>query len=233
MRSLPTSTAYSKKDFFMRALARCLSATFLALTAFACSAQDAAPYADGKEYKKVREVQAAADPKRVLVEEFFWYGCPHCYALDPLIGAWAKARPADVDFNRVPNTLGRPEGALHAKALYTAEALNILDKMHPALFEAIHKQNQLLNTEGQIAAVFNRTTGLMPDVFGSTFKGFAVDARFRKSEQLSKGYGITSVPVVVVGGKYYTSASMAGSNDAMLKVVDFLISKVRKERGGK
>lgn len=217
----------------MRVLARGLSAAFLALTAFACSAQAPAQYEDGKQYKQVREVQKPADPKRIAVEEFFWYGCPHCYALDPAISAWAKGKPADVEFTRVPNTLGRPQGVLHAKAYYTAESLNVLDKMHPALFDAIHKQNLPLDSEAQIANVFNRTIGLMPDIFGNSFKGFAVDARFRKSEQLSKDYGITSVPVVVVGGKYSTSAQMAGGNDAMLKVVDFLIGKVRKERGGK
>lgn len=217
----------------MRVLARCLLAIAALTTTFACSAQSAAQYEEGKQYRKVREAIAPADAKRISVEEFFWYGCPHCYALDPVIGAWAKGKPADVDFVRVPNTLGRPEGALHAKAFYTAEVLNVFDKMHPALFDAIHKQNMLLNNEAQIANVFNRTTGLMPDLFASTFKGFTVDARFRKSEQLSKTYGIASVPVVVVGGKYSTSASMAGGNEQMLKVVDFLVAKVRKERGGK
>jgi len=217
----------------MRVFARCLSAALLALTAFACSAQDATQYAEGKQYKKVREVQAPADPKRITVEEFFWYGCPHCYALDPQISAWAKKLPGDAGFTRVPNTLGRPQGVLHAKAYYTAEALNVLDKMHPALFEAMHQKNLPLENEGQIAGVFNHATGLMPDVFSGTFRGFGVVARFRKSEQLSKDYGITSVPVVVVGGKYTTSATMAGGNEQMLKVADFLITKVRKERGGK
>ncbi len=216
----------------MRAFARYLTAAALALTALACSAQDA-QYTEGKQYKKVREIQQPADKKRILVEEFFWYGCPHCYALDPEIHKWSTTKPADVDFVRVPNTLGRPVGALHAKAYYTAESLNALDKMHPALFDAIHKGGQQLDNEAQIAAVFNRTLGLMPDLFTNTFKGFAVDARFRKSEQLSKDYGITSVPVVVVGGKYMTSAAMAGSFETMLKVVDSLVVKVRKERGGR
>ncbi|HSW15142.1 MAG TPA: thiol:disulfide interchange protein DsbA/DsbL [Solimonas sp.] len=216
----------------MRAFVRGLSAVLLALSAFACSAQDA-QYTAGKEYKKVREMLAPADAKRISVEEFFWYGCPHCYALDPVISAWARKLPADADFTRVPNTLGRAEGVLHAKAFYTAQALNVFDKLHPALFAAIHQQNMMLNDEAQIAGVFNRSTGLMPDVFGSTFNGFAVDAKYRKSEQLSKSYGVTSVPVVVVGGKYMTSASMAGSNENLLKVVDFLVTKVRKERGGK
>jgi thiol:disulfide interchange protein DsbA len=214
----------------MRFVARCLFVLF-ALTPFACSAAETAQYEEGKHYKRVREVQAPADAKRISVEEFFWYGCPHCYAFDPIIGAWVKSKAADVDFARVPSTLGRPDGILHAKAFYTAESLNLLDKMHSALFAGIHQHNQPLNTEAQIASVFNRNAGVMPDVVLGTLKGFAVDARYRRSEQLARNYGVTSVPVLVIGGKYTTSATMAGGYEDMLKVTDFLVAKIRKERG--
>lgn len=213
----------------MRVLARSLLLIF-ALLPFACSAAENAQYQEGKAYKRVREQQKPVDPKRVSVEEFFWYGCPHCYAVDPLVKNWARGKAADVDFARVPSTLGRPEGVLHAKAYYAAESLNVLDQVHPAMFDAIHQRHQHLNTEQEIAAVFNRASGIMPDVAISTMKGFAVDARARRGEQLAKSYGVVSVPVFVVGGKYMTSATMAGSNEQALKVVDHLIAKVRQER---
>ncbi len=47
---------------------------------------------------------------------------------------------------------------------------------------------------------------------------------------MARDFGITSVPTVVVGGKYVTSGSMAGSFQEATKVIDFLIEKVRKER---
>jgi len=206
----------------------------LSLLTFACSAQDgAAQFQAGKQYKTVREVQKPADPKRIEVAEFFWYGCSHCYAFDPTVEKWVKTKPADVDFVRYPSTLGRPEGKLHARAFYTAEALNVSPVMHQAMFVAIHQQHQPLNAEAQIAAVFNRETGILPDVFSSTFKGFAVDSRARRAEQLALSYGLTSVPVIVVGGKYTTSAAMAGGFEEAFAVTNFLIEKVRKERGGK
>ncbi|SFF24592.1 thiol:disulfide interchange protein DsbA [Fontimonas thermophila] len=218
----------------MRCVLRGLFATAFSLLAFACSAGDSqGTFTEGKDYKRVREVQAPADPKRIEVNEFFWYGCPHCYAFDPAIEAWAKTRPGDVDFVRVPTTLGRPEGRLHAKAFYTAEILNALDAMHPALFDTLHKQHQPLNGEAQIQALFNRTTGVLPDVFSATFNGFAVDARVRKAEQLAMSYGITSVPTLVVGGTYVTSPAMAHGFTEATRVLDFLIDKVRKERAGR
>ncbi|MDD3764480.1 MAG: thiol:disulfide interchange protein DsbA/DsbL [Nevskiales bacterium] len=215
----------------MRLFVRGLLAAALSLTALACSAGDtASAYTEGKHYKEVRNVQAPTDPKRIEVDEFFWYGCPHCFAFDPTIEAWAKTKPADVDFVRVPNSLGRPQGVIHAKAYYTAEALGVLDQMHHPLFNTIQNDHIPLSDEAQLATVFNKYTGVLPDVFSSTFNGFSVDAKTRKAEQMARDFGITSVPTVVVGGKYVTSGSMAGSFQEATKVIDFLIEKVRKER---
>lgn len=207
----------------------------LALSAFACTAQEPAPkFQEGMQYKKVREATPPADRKRIEVAEFFSYGCPHCYSLDPLLEDWKKTKPADVDFVRVPHSLGSPTGMLYSKAMYTHEALNVSDKMHKALFEAIHQQHQSLASQETIAEVFNRHTGILPEVFAGTFNGFAVDARVRRAEQFAKTYAISGVPAVVVGNTYVTSGTMSGGGfPAMIKVIDFLVDKVRKERAGK
>lgn len=213
-----------------------LRGAFAALTlmVFTASAQaQAEPYQRGKHYATVAKASKPADPKRVEVAEFFWYACPHCYAFDPVIERWKKTKAPDVDFVRYPATMGRPDGRLHAKAFYTAEILNVFPKIHPAIFAAMHKQHQPLNNEAQISALFNRETGVMPDVFTSTFNGFSVDSRARKAEALAMEYGLTSVPILVIGGKYTTSAVMAGGFEESLKVADFLVEKVRKERAGK
>ena len=219
----------------MRMLVRGLTAVALSLTALACSAKDATPpkFEEGKHYKLVAEVKKPADAKRIEVAEFFWYGCPHCYAFDPSLEAWAKTKAGDVDFVRYPNTLGRAEGILHAKAFYTAQVLNVFPKMHPALFAAMHKQHQMLNTEDQVLGLFERETGVMPDLLRNTFRGFDVDSRARNAEMLSRQYGLTSVPNLVVGGKYQTGPAMAGGHEQSIAVLNFLIDKVRKERGKK
>ncbi|HWU68745.1 MAG TPA: thiol:disulfide interchange protein DsbA/DsbL [Stenotrophobium sp.] len=205
-----------------------------ALLPLACSATEAAPrYKLGTDYARVRAIEPPPNPKRIQVEEFFWYGCPHCYDFDPDITAWAAHKAADVDFVRVPNSLGRPSGILDSKAFYTAKALNFGDKMHKPFFDAIHKYNQPMNTEAQIQAFFTAQTGVMPGIFTSTFNSFAVDSEVRRAEQLAQNYGIDSVPTVVVGGEYYTNGSLAHGFPDVIKVIDFLVDKVRKERAGK
>lgn len=215
----------------MRGLMRALVAS-LALMTFACSAQDGGgKFEAGKQYKLVQKVATPADPKRITVEEFFWYGCQHCFHFEPDINTWvAKKKPADVDFIRVPASLGRPEGTLHQKAFYTAEALGIGQKMHKPLFDGIHEKHLPLNTQDALAQFFNAQSGILPDLFASTFGGFAVANRVQRAEALARDYMIYSVPTVVVGGKYQTNSMMAGSFPQTIEVIDFLIEKIRSER---
>ncbi len=209
----------------LRTLLACLS-----LVTFACSAQSKTTYKEGEQYKVVREVQKAPDPKRILVEEIFWYGCQHCFHFDPQIEAWKKGKAGDVDFVRVPSSLGRAEGIVHQKAFYTAEVLGLGDKIHKPLFDGIHVEREPLFTQEAIRAFFNKQVGVLPDVFDATYTGFTVDSRVRRADGLMKAYGIASVPTVVVGGKYYTNATLAEDFDGTIKVMDFLIDKVRQDR---
>ncbi|SEQ26095.1 thiol:disulfide interchange protein DsbA [Solimonas aquatica] len=215
----------------MRPLLRGLLAVVLSVSAAACSAKDSAGFEEGKQYKKVMAVQPPSDPKRISVEEFFWYGCPHCYAFDPDINKWLKTKPADVDFIRVPNSLGHPQGLLHSKAFYTAEALQLYPQLHTVLFDAIHKDNLPMNTQEQIGQVFAKAGGVKPDVFAGTFNSFVVEAQVNKAEQLARTYGVISVPTIIVGGKYMTSVQMAGGHDQTLTVINQLVDKIRQERG--
>lgn len=201
----------------------------LSLSPLACSAQ-ATSYTEGKEFKKVREVVAPADAKRVTVEEFFWYGCPHCYASEGAIEAWKAKKNADVDFAQIPATLGRPDGELHQKAFYIAESLGVSAKIHRPLFSAIHDKHQPMSSVDAVRALFEREAGVKPDDFTRSTSSFMVDSRARRAQQLAISYGITSVPTLVVGGKYQTSASMAGSPEKAMQVVDFLVEKIKKER---
>lgn len=199
----------------------------VAVALFAGTASAAEPYELGKEYKEVRQVIAPANAKRITVEEFFWYGCPHCFHLEPEVAAWLPKKPADVDFTRVPNTLGRPEGEVHSRAFYIAQTLGIGDKVHRPLFDAIHVQHYPMSSLDSIRALFVEVAGIKPADFDGVASSFVVDSGMRRAEQASQTYGITGVPAIVIGGKYTVSAQQD-----TFKVVDYVIEKVRKERKG-
>ncbi len=213
----------------MRFIARaCL--VLSALLPLACSAAEEPAFQQGKHYKAVLTPQEPIDPKKVEVTEAFWYGCPHCYHFDPALAAWRAKAPGDVLFDRLPSTLGRADGEAHARAFYVAEALGVGEKIHKPLFEAIHQDHKTMNTLDSLRELFGSAAGVKAADFDQASSSFMVDARMRRADSLLRAYGVSSVPTMIVDGRYMTGAGMAGSNDKVLEVVDFLIEKVRKER---
>ena len=98
--------------------------------------------------------------------------------------------------------------------------------MHPALFQAIHKDGKSLYSKDQIAEVFEEQ-GVDREKFDATFNSFAVENKVRRAEKLVRQFGITGVPALVINGQYTTSGRYAGGFEDMLKVTDFLIVKER------
>ena len=84
--------------------------------AFAAHAQGTP--VEGVDYIELRPPQSVESSDRVEVLEFFWYRCPHCYALEPELEAWAKRLPRDVQFRRSPGILN-DDWAVDARIFYT------------------------------------------------------------------------------------------------------------------
>jgi thiol:disulfide interchange protein DsbA len=196
------------------------------LVAGAAAHADSAPaYTLGQQYTVARTVAQPADPKRVTVEEFFWYGCPHCYHIEPDVSTWLQHKPADVDFVRVPCTLGRDAGIVHQRAFYVAKELGVLDRLHKPLFDAIQAEPGNMSDMDSIRSFFARN-GVDPKQFDSIATSFVIDTDMRSADELAMDYGVSGTPTFIVGGKYTVSAQAD-----VTKVIDFVIDKVRKERG--
>jgi protein dithiol oxidoreductase (disulfide-forming) len=183
------------------------------------------PAAAGERYVVLPNPQPTQTPGKIEVVEIFLYTCPHCYAFEPHVNAWKQKLPADVAFVRMPATFG-PTGPLLARTYYAAEVLGVLDKMHPVIFDAIHKQRRALNSEEDVLKLFAEQ-GVDPGVMRATLHSFAVDSKFRRAQQLEVGYGVTGVPAMAVNGKYGISIARLGA-EGMLKVADELIARERQ-----
>lgn len=182
--------------------------------------------ASGEKYVVLRTPQPVQTPGKIEVVEIFLYTCPHCYAFEPEVNAWRAKLPADVAFVRVPASFGGT-GPLLARSYYAAEALGVLDKMHPAMFAAIHKQHRPLNTEEDVMKLFAEN-GVDPEAFRATLHSFAVDSKTRRAAQLEVGYSVTGVPAMTVNGKYGLSMGNGVGPKEMLKTAEELIAKERK-----
>ena len=186
----------------------------------------AADYVEGKNYEVLKNPQPTGDPASIEVLELFWYGCPHCYRLEPYIHDWLQHKPDDVKFVRLPAILGNGWELL-AKGFFTAEMLGVLDQVHSELFAAIHEKKEKFRDDKAVRSFFIEH-GVKPEDFDKIYNSFAVAVKVNNARLMTRNYAITGVPTLIVNGKYSTSASLAGGNAEVPRVVDFLVARERK-----
>lgn len=182
--------------------------------------------AAGEGYETITPPQPVQNTDKVEVIEFFWYGCPHCYSLEPAMNTWLKSKPANVQFIRQPAVFSEVWGK-HAKAFFTAEALGVSEKTHADFFDAVQNKKQKLITEDELAAFF-LAHGVKDEDFRAAYNSFSVDAKLRQAEAMGARYGISGVPALIVNGKYRVTATTAKSQENVLPVVNQLIQQESK-----
>ena len=166
---------------------------------------------------------------KIEVREIFWYGCPHCYTLEAPLLRWLKTVPANAKFIRTPGATWASTWETHARTYYAFEAMKLVDKLHPALFTAIHAQNRPLIDENSIG-FFVSEKGVDDKAFRNAYHSFGVTAKVKSAKKYSEQGGIKTVPTLIVDGRYLTTTSMTGTHEELFKVMDFLIKKSASQR---
>jgi thiol:disulfide interchange protein DsbA len=207
----------------------CFTTTLLLLSLFA-SAEPQPPPANSEadKYDLINPPQPVLTEGKVEVAEFFMYTCPHCYAFENYLNPWVETKPNYVEFVHIPAVFGNDNGLLLAKVYYTAEDLGVLNKIHPAMFKAIHEDKRPLNNEQDLMSIFTEQ-GVSNEDFRKAFNSFSVDTKVRRAKQLTISYGITGVPEMAVHGKYRLTSGKAGGYTTLFKIVDSLVEKEHKQ----
>ncbi|QIO04526.1 thiol:disulfide interchange protein DsbA/DsbL [Acinetobacter shaoyimingii] len=200
-----------------------LGSVAAAVMAFSATTM-AANFTAGKDYTVVEKPIKVSKPGKIEVREFFWYGCPHCFTLEPHMQAWLKKIPKDVNFLRTPAAMN-PVWEQGARGYYTAEALGVRVKTHLPLFHAIHDGNQQIFDQKSQAKFFAKY-GISEAKFNTTFNSFPITAKVAESNKLAAQLQLTGVPAIVVNGKYIVQ----GEDAKVTQVVDYLIQKERKAK---
>lgn len=204
----------------MKLLSRSLMAVILSVLSFTVTAET---FREGVDYKMLSTPVEVDNPKNIEVREFFWFGCPHCFALEAQLADWKKTMPEGVDFVATPAPLNKAWKP-HAHAFYIAEALGKLDEIGPALFDVIHVDKKRVTSQDQLAEFFTQY-GVTEDEFNKLYNSFSVRVNVRKAEALAKTYRLTGVPAIIVNGKYLVENRTAKTNERMIEIVNFLIDK--------
>jgi thiol:disulfide interchange protein DsbA len=191
-------------------------------------------WTEGKSYTTLTPAQpTSTSPDKVEIVEVFWYGCGHCFHLDPTLENWkAKGKPAYGEFVRVP-VMWNDVTKAHARLFYTLEALGKLDQLHTLTFREIHVNGNMLadqdakKTEA-LQRAFLKKNGVSDADFDRTYRSFSVENKLARAEQLTRRYRVTGVPLVVVNGKYTTDVGMAGGEPQLLQLVNDLAASERR-----
>ena len=199
------------------------------LLSFAGSAAaDAAPLQKGVHYDLIEPAQPTDVAGKIEVIEFFSYGCPHCYHLEPTINPWIKKLSRDVNFIRVP--LAGGQWAAAAKLFYTLDALGVEDKLHSDVFTAIHVDKSMTGNDEAAMAPWAAKKGLDEKKFGDIYKSFAINAKVQRALQMAASHKVTGVPAIVVDGRYLVLSNTIQSYDDLLALTDRVIDMARASK---
>jgi thiol:disulfide interchange protein DsbA len=191
----------------------------------------------GKNYVPLTPAQPTdSPPGKVEVIEVFWYACPHCYVLDPLLESWRKTKPDYIDFKRVPVTWQEMHRA-HAHLFYTLSALGKEDALHKDVFELMHSdqghQGNLLFLQGNAQETFStmqqyaKSKGIAEGDFAGAWNSFTVQSNLSRADDIVRRFRIDGVPSILINGKYMTDEGMAGGPANVINIINDLAASER------
>jgi protein dithiol oxidoreductase (disulfide-forming) len=173
-------------------------------------------------YTTIKTPQANQTAAKNEVVEVFWYRCGHCFDFDPAIEQWSKNLPKDVSFRRVP-VMWDDSRAPDAKLYYTLESMGLLEQLHAKVFNAIHVEKMMVQSQEKLLDWVS-AQGVDRKAFADVYNSFSTMTKVNKARELTRGYGVTGVPAMIVNGKFLiTNTSAGGTNEGMLAVADKLI----------
>ncbi len=179
------------------------------------------------EYRLI-EPQPVAAGERVEVVEFFWYGCPYCFQLQPPLESWLKRKPDDVELRRIP-TIFRESWVPHARLYYTLEAVGEIGRLHQAVYRAFHEDREDLSTAETTAQWVGRH-GIERSRWMVAYNSPEVDRKVEQSRVFTRSYAIKGTPSLVVDGRYLTSTGMTESVPEVIPILEDLIRLARQRR---
>lgn len=180
-------------------------------------------WVEGQHYQVITPPVAVGASDEVVVTEFFWYGCGHCYTFEPMLTAWGKQLPDGAVVKPSPAVWNEPM-RMHAKAFYIAEVLGVKAVMHPVIFDAMHVQRKRLVSRLELRDLFE-DNGIDPAKFDKAFDSFGVDSQVRQADARARSAKVSGTPTLMVAGKYLIETRGAGGQTNMLEIAQHLVER--------
>ncbi len=184
-------------------------------------------FKEGVNYTRMIPTQrTVGGADKIEVAEVFMYSCPHCFDLEAFVNRWEESKDPGVRLVRIPaifNQLAQLHAQLYYTEVFLAQSGKLNDQVafRNMVFEEFHRKGNRLTSQTAIQRLFARA-GISEDDFNRTWNSFEVDQALRVAADLARRYNVTSVPMIVVNGKYRTDAGQAGSYPKLIELIDEL-----------
>lgn len=181
----------------------------------------------GKNYREIPQ-QPVANSSKIEVIDFFFYACPYCNELRPLLEPWRAKLPADVEFRRVP-VIRYDSWEPLARTYFTLEALGAVERLHEEVYKGYHDE-ELHMSKPDVMADWAKRHGLDREQWLKTYHSEAVTRKVEMARKATKDYDIRGTPSLVIAGRYLTSSGLTDDVKLVTPVADLLIELARKRR---
>ncbi|MGB2740302.1 MAG: thiol:disulfide interchange protein DsbA/DsbL [Cognaticolwellia sp.] len=176
----------------------------------------AATFEEGTHYSVIA-AQKTSTPE---LAEYFSYYCPTCRAYEPYLDGFKNVMPEKAKFNKVHvDFMGQTSSDIQfmlSKALIIAEKTAIDSQFSAAVFKYLQTDRATISNEKDIRNIFVLSGG-NGKKFDQGMKSFSVIGQAKKEkkiqDELSKNRQLTSVPTMVVNGKYLIDSKSLDRNN--------------------
>jgi thiol:disulfide interchange protein DsbA len=178
----------------------------------------------GKNYREIAQ-QPLAEPGRIEVIDFFFYGCPFCNELRPMLERWRKSLPADVSFRRSP-AVRHDSWAPLARTFFTLEALGQTERLHEEVYKGYHDE-ELHMSKPEVMADWASRHGIDRQKWLQIYNSEDVTRKVEQARKATADHDIQGTPSIVVNGRYLTSSGLTDDVKLVVPVAQALIDMVR------
>ncbi len=201
-------------------LRRILFLAALPMSFLLMSTAQADQFEEGVHYRTLSSPVNVSIPrdKDGIIHEFFWYGCVHCYRLEPAVIDFKENLPDNLAFEEVPATFSEVH-ELHGKAFYAWQFLNLPESTHQDIYDEIFVNDNDLRSEQALSQFFEQQ-GVSPEAFSNMMNSFSVQTKIRVAQNMTASAQVRGTPSVMVNGRYMIESGMPGvrTNEDMLRI---------------
>jgi protein dithiol oxidoreductase (disulfide-forming) len=190
-------------------------------------------FVEGTHFQRLKTPQPVSTGSNIEVLEIFSYACSHCAHFEPTMQKWKASKPKNAQLVLLPAIFNQ-SWVPFARAFYVAQSLNILDKSHLKLFNALHTEGKQFANVDELASWYAAAgTGITAKQFTDAFVSSGLEAKLQESVERVPKYEVDGTPSVVVDGKFKFDVTSAGGLEAVPDLINHLVAQAARERAGK